>query len=71
MAMATILASMPDLWQRTLAEHVRDPYGRCAACRDSSGSAHWPCLAWELAQQARAINERGMAGSWSRGAHSI
>ncbi len=58
MHMALILADMPDLWHRILTEHVSDSHGRCASCRDRSGAAApWPCVARQIADEARAIYE--------------
>ncbi len=56
-AMAAILASMPDVWQRVLADHVADQHGRCRECRNAAGvSAPWPCLSWEIAEEARQVH---------------
>lgn len=56
--MAAVLASMPDLCNRTLAEHVPDSMGRCIACRDDFGTqAQWPCLTYTVAKQAREIHD--------------
>ncbi len=58
MAIAVILADMPDLWQRLLVEHVPDRNGRCWECRDSAGSAaKWPCVTRQIAEQAEALYE--------------
>lgn len=57
MALANILSEMPDLLERTLAEHTPDDQGYCRECRDASGiSATWPCVTRELAEQARSMN---------------
>ena len=43
MALANILSEMPDLLERTLAEHTPDAQGFCRECRDATGvSATWP-----------------------------
>lgn len=58
MAMASVLAEMPDLRDRMLAEHRPDSDGRCIACRDESGTqASWPCLTYSVAEKARALND--------------
>ncbi|MEQ3550825.1 hypothetical protein WIS52_10105 [Pseudonocardia nematodicida] len=49
---------MPDLLERTLAEHTPDSQGYCRECRDATGvSAAWPCVTRELAEQARSMND--------------
>lgn len=58
MTMATVLAEMPDLWQRTLTEHVPDETGYCRGCYNDSGdTAQWPCLSYQVAEQARTLHE--------------
>lgn len=57
MAMASVLAEMPDLCERLLVEHQPDVHGRCSACRDEAGTqASWPCLTYQLAQEAKAMS---------------
>ncbi|MEJ8281884.1 hypothetical protein [Pseudonocardia spirodelae] len=57
MALANILSEMPDLLERTLAEHTPDAQGFCRECRDATGvSAVWPCVTRELAEQARSMS---------------
>ncbi|GAA4966461.1 hypothetical protein WHI96_20505 [Pseudonocardia tropica] len=64
MALANILSEMPDLLERTLAEHTPDAQGCCRECRDATGvSATWPCVTRELAEQARSMSsDPGTAG---------
>ena len=65
MSMASILADMPDMWRAVLAAHVPDQYGRCLACRDSSGiAAAWPCVTREVAEEARYLYEGGLSGTF-------
>lgn len=60
MALANILSEMPDLLERTLAEHTPDAQGFCRECRDATGvSATWPCVTRELAEQARSMSSGG------------
>ena len=51
------LASMPDLRDRLLANHVPDPSGhRCQACTTpgtGTPGAHWPCRIREAAEAAQ------------------
>jgi hypothetical protein len=59
-ALANILSEMPDLLERTLAEHTPDAQGFCRECRDATGvSATWPCVTRELAEQARSMSSDG------------
>lgn len=70
MALANILSEMPDLLERTLAEHTPDAEGYCRECRDSSGvSASWPCVTRELAEQARTMS--GGTGDGEPGAGTV
>jgi hypothetical protein len=57
MTLASLLANMPDLLERTLEQHRPDDRGRCLACRGagSDDAAPWPCLAHDLAEQAHAL----------------
>ncbi|MGI5130302.1 hypothetical protein ACQEVB_26105 [Pseudonocardia sp. CA-107938] len=62
MSFAAVLAAMPDLLARALAEHVPDDHGRCRECRADDGtSAPWPCAMRLLADEAR-----GMTGAQQR-----
>jgi hypothetical protein len=54
MTLQALLATMPDLVDRTLDQHRPDRRGHCVACRDT-GAVRWPCLAYDLADQARAL----------------
>jgi hypothetical protein len=63
MSFAAVLAAMPDLLARALAEHVPDDHGRCRECRADDGtSAPWPCAMRLLADEAR-----GMTGARNSG----
>jgi hypothetical protein len=63
-ALASILSSMPDLLQRTLAQHTPDAHGYCRECRESSGvAASWPCVTRELAEEAEYIHRGGLPGT--------
>lgn len=54
--MATVLATMPDLWQRVLIEHSQDADGSCVSCRGFDGEgAIWPCHPWRIAREAQDI----------------
>lgn len=53
MGMAAILAEMPDLRRRYLADHGPDRQGRCSVCAGSS-----PCLPLRIAQEAQRIAEQ-------------
>lgn len=56
MRMAAILAEMPDLRRRFLAEHAPDRVGRCRECRSGGGPAsEWPCLPYRIALEAQRI----------------
>lgn len=64
MSFAAVLAAMPDLLARALAEHVPDDRRRCRECRADDGtSAQWPCAMRLLADEAR-----GMTGGPGPGA---
>lgn len=57
MSFAAVLAGMPDLLQRALAEHVPDAAGRCRECRTTTGAAaHWPCAMRMLADEAQGMS---------------
>ncbi|MDN5858513.1 MAG: hypothetical protein L0H84_07805, partial [Pseudonocardia sp.] len=63
-AFAAVLAAMPDLLARALAEHVPDGHGRCRECRADDGtSAPWPCAMRLLADEARGITSGRAAGT--------
>ncbi len=67
MAMSSVLATMPDLWQRTLATHVPDEFGYCITCQDDYGArAEWPCLSYAIADDARHMCDRGATSSSGR-----
>ena len=56
MSFAAVLAAMPDLLARALAEHVPDENGRCRECRADDGtSAPWPCAMRLLADEAQGM----------------
>lgn len=64
MALASILSGMPDLLQRTLAQHTPDPNGYCRECREASGiAAAWPCATREVAEEAEYIQRGGLPGT--------
>ena len=64
MALASILSAMPDLLQRTLAQHSPDQYGYCRECREASGiAAPWPCATREVAEEAQYIQRGGLTGT--------
>ena len=57
MSFAAVLAAMPDLLARALAEHVPDEYARCRECRSDDGTgAAWPCAMRLLAEQASGMS---------------
>lgn len=65
MGMAAIMADMPDMWRAVLAAHVPDEYDRCRACRDATGAAApWPCLAREVAEEAKYLHDGGLPGTF-------
>jgi hypothetical protein len=69
-AFIAVLAEMPDLWARLLAEHIPDPTGtRCRACTTAgtgSPEAAWPCRIRDLAAAARARVADGRASGARR-----
>lgn len=72
MALANILSEMPDLLERTLAEHTPDTQGFCRECRDATGvSATWPCVTRELAEQARSMSSPGTGTSTGPGPGAV
>lgn len=55
--MAEVMAGMPEVWRRLLAAHVADRTGRCAACRNTSGSGErWPCSLHHIAAEAQRLH---------------
>jgi len=50
--MAGVLADMPDVVRRLLAEHVPDRLGRCTACRNAGSGVRWPCTLHQIATRA-------------------
>lgn len=55
--MAAVMAEMPEVWRKLLAAHVPDRLGRCAVCRNSSGSGErWPCSLHEIAMEAQLLH---------------
>lgn len=52
-----MMAGMPDVFTRLLAEHLPDRLGRCAACGGASGGSgtRWPCTLAQIAGEARAL----------------
>lgn len=57
MSFAAVLAAMPDLLARALAEHVADASGRCRECRADDGTgAAWPCAMRLIAEQASGMS---------------
>lgn len=74
MAMAQLMSSMPDVWQRVLSEHVPDSARRCLACRDERGAAaSWPCMTYGIAEQAKRIHDDDLpiqAVRGNRGRHA-
>jgi len=64
MSFAAVLAAMPDLLARALAEHVPDDHGRCRECRADDGTAApWPCAMRLLADEARGMNNGSRNGT--------
>lgn len=63
MSFAAVLAAMPDLLARALAEHVPDDHGRCRECRADDGtSAPWPCAMRLLADEASGMTGGAPSG---------
>lgn len=53
MSFATVLAAMPDLLAKALAEHIADEHGHCRECRADDGTTTpWPCAMRLLADEA-------------------
>lgn len=59
-SLAELLAGMPELYRRLLAEHTPDARGRCRSCTvPGTGlpGARWPCIIAVVARQAQDIAE--------------
>jgi hypothetical protein len=54
--MASVLAGMPEVFGRLLAEHVPDRLGRCAACRNAGSGVVWPCSLHQIATRASELH---------------
>jgi hypothetical protein len=55
--MAELVADMPEVFRRLLAEHVPDRMGRCQACRRVNGAGErWPCSLYGIADDAQRIH---------------
>jgi hypothetical protein len=57
-SVAAVLAGMPDVVERLLADHTPDPHGRCRACgRAGTGTPYVtsPCSLWTIAEAARKL----------------
>lgn len=55
-----LLAGMPDVVARLLAEHRPDARARCRACRTpgtGTPGAPWPCTLARLARAAQALTD--------------
>ena len=58
--MAGVLAQMPEVFGRLLADHVPDRLGRCSACRNAGSGVVWPCTLHQIATRASVLHaERG------------
>ena len=57
-----VLARMPDLRMRTLAEHGPDHAGYCLGCRDRGARTTWPCMLWQIGTAAEGLAHRSDAG---------
>ncbi|HEY1966867.1 MAG TPA: hypothetical protein VGH89_02880 [Pseudonocardia sp.] len=54
--LASVLSTMPEVWQRLLEDHVPDASGRCLACRNhGTAGVPWPCTLQVIATDARMI----------------
>jgi hypothetical protein len=54
--MSELMAGMPEVFRRLLADHVPDRMGRCTACRSVSGAGErWPCSLHRIADEAQRI----------------
>jgi hypothetical protein len=58
MLMVTMLAQMPDLRHKVMADHVSDDYGYCRDCRN----ARWPCELYDIAAKAQQIGANQRRG---------
>jgi hypothetical protein len=56
--MAGVLAGMPEVFGRLLAEHVPDRLGRCSACRNAGSGVVWPCTLHQIATRAADLHAR-------------
>jgi hypothetical protein len=56
-SMAEMMAGMPEVFRRLLADHTPDRMGRCRACRSVSGAGErWPCSLHRIADEAQRIH---------------
>jgi hypothetical protein len=54
--LASVLSTMPEVWQRLLEDHVPDSSGRCLACRNhGTAGVPWPCTLQVIATDARTL----------------
>lgn len=67
MSMAVVMAEMPDVWRKVLAEHVPDERQYCRACFHDGGRASWPCQTYRIAQEAKWVAEGGLPGTGPHG----
>ncbi|SDF24563.1 hypothetical protein [Pseudonocardia oroxyli] len=56
--MAGVLAGMPEVVERLLAQHVPDRLGRCTACRNAGSGVVWPCTLHQIATRAEVLRTR-------------
>lgn len=55
--MASVMADMPEVWQRLLDAHLPDAAGRCRACRNhGTAGVPWPCTLQVIAGDARTLH---------------
>jgi hypothetical protein len=55
--LVTVLAGMPELYQRLLGQHAPDPSNRCREC-----FCLWPCLLYRLAAHALQLHTHPRSG---------
>lgn len=58
--LAAVLAAMPAVTARLLADHRDDGRGRCTGCTTpgtGTPRAEWPCTLYRLAREAQRIAE--------------
>lgn len=70
--LVTVLAAMPDVWRRLLAEHVPDGHGRCCGCTvpgHGIPGASWPCSLHLLAARAERKHRRPIRPARPRDQH--